>query len=234
MRSRRCNPIKKEIMKKQLTLLAVLFLFIQFSFGQEKPRFWDDVQTIKKYDKIYQPNKNPILFVGSSSIRKWDHLQQVFGAYNVINRGIGGAVIDDIIFYLDDLVFTYQPRKIVIYVGENDLPKEQETPEIILDKTKQLFTAIRKELPEVPIVYIALKPSPVRAKYLSKCKTTNDLIAAFIKEEKNASFLDVYSLMMKDGKMIPEIFVEDMLHMNSNGYKIWEKAIEPYLVKNEK
>lgn len=220
-------------MKKQLTLLALLFLFVQLSFAQEKPRFWDDVQTIKKYDEIYQPNKNPILFVGSSSIRKWDHVQEVFGHYNVINRGIGGAVIDDIIFYLDDLVFAYKPREIVIYVGENDLPNEQETPEIILDKTKQLFNAIRVKLPEVPIIYIALKPSPVRAKYLQKCKESNDLIAKFIRSQDKASFLDVYSLMMKDGKTMPEIFVRDMLHMNLAGYKIWEKVIQPYLIKNE-
>lgn len=221
-------------MKKQLALFTVLILFVQLCFGQEKPRFWDEVQTIKKYDKIYTPNENSILFVGSSSIRKWDHLQQAFGGYNVINRGIGGAVIDDIIFYLDDLVFAYNPREIVIYVGENDLPNEQETPEIILNKTKQLFKAIRAKLPEVPIVYIALKPSPVRAKYLPKCKATNDLIAAFVKKEKNASFLDVYALMMKNGKTMPEIFVEDMLHMNLVGYRIWEKAIKPYLIKNEK
>ena len=220
-------------MKKQFTLLALLFLFVQFSFGQDKPRFWEDVQTIKNYDKIYQPNKNPILFVGSSSIRKWDHLQQVFGTYNVINRGIGGAVIDDIIYYLDDLVFTYQPREIVIYVGENDLPREQETPEIILDKTKQLFTAIRAKMPKVPIIYIALKPSPVRAQYLQKCKATNDLIAKFVKGQDYASFLDVYSLMMKNGKTMPEIFVEDRLHMNLDGYRIWEKALKPYLIKNE-
>lgn len=221
-------------MKKQFTLLALLFLIVQLSFAQEKPQYWDDIQIIKKYDKIYNPNENSILFVGSSSIRKWDHLQQAFGRYNVLNRGIGGAVIDDIIFYLNDLVFTYKPREIVIYVGENDLPNEKETPEIILNKTIQLFTAIHEKLPDIPIVYIALKPSPVRKQYLAKCKATNDLIESFIKKQKNASFLDVYSLMMKDGKMMPEIFVEDMLHMNLTGYKMWEKAIRPYLIKNEK
>lgn len=220
-------------MKRLLSILAILIFFCQTSFGQDKPRFWDDVETIKKYDKIYRPNTNAILFVGSSSIRKWDHLQQAFGEYNVLNRGIGGAVIDDIIFYLDDLVFRYKPRQIVIYVGENDLPREDETPEIILAKTVQLYKAIREKLPNIPIVYIALKPSPVRAKYLEKCKASNELVRTFIQREKNASFLDVYSLMMKDGKMMPELFVKDMLHMNLDGYKIWENAIHPSLIKSE-
>lgn len=219
-------------MKKQFIIFALLILSIQISFGQEKPRFWDDVQAIKNYDKIYKPNTNSILFVGSSSIRKWGNLQQEFGSYNVINRGIGGAVIDEMIFYLDDLVFPYQPRQIIIYVGENDLQHEDESPEIILNKTKKLFTEIRKKLPEVPIVYISIKPSPVRLQYLEKCKESNNLIASYIKQQKNAKFLDIFPLMLNKGELMPELFVEDMLHMNLKGYKIWEKAIRPYLIKN--
>lgn len=216
-------------MRKRSITLIVLLVLAQISFGQTKPKFWDDVQTIKSYDKIYHPNKDVILFVGSSSIRKWNNLQQAFGSYNVLNRGIGGAVVDDIIFYLDDLVFAYQPRKIVIYVGENDLPDENKTPQIILDKTIKLYTAIRAKLPDVPLIYIGLKPSPVRARFLAKCKQTNDLIETFLKKQKNASFVDVYSLMIINGRTIPEIFVKDMLHMNTEGYKIWEKAVQPYL-----
>src|SRR5471030_2995724 len=101
-----------------------LFILLLFAAGatsaQSKPAFWDEVQAIKYYDMVYQQPAHPIVFVGSSSIRKWEHLQVAFGAYNVMNRGIGGAFVNDIIRYLDDLVFTYQPRQIVIYVGEND------------------------------------------------------------------------------------------------------------------
>ena len=28
-----------------------------------------------------------------------------------------------------------------------------------------------------------------------------------------------------------DIFIEDDLHMNAKGYAIWQKAIEPYLLK---
>jgi lysophospholipase L1-like esterase len=225
------NLIKK--MKKQFTILTILILLIHTSsFGQDKPRFWDEVQTIKNYDKIYKPNTKSILFIGSSSIRKWGHLQQEFGSYNVINRGIGGAVIDEVILYLDDLVFPYQPRQIVIYVGDNDLQHEDETAGIILNKTKKLFNEIRKKLPEVPIVYISIKPSPARIQYQEKCKESNKLIAAFIKEQKNAQFLDVFPLMLNKGELMPELYIEDRLHMNLEGYKIWEKAIRSYLIKN--
>lgn len=217
---------------KRIVFIGLQLLFVcYYSFAQEKHRFQADVETIKAYDKLFKPVDNPILFVGSSSIRKWDDLQRVFGSYNVINRGVGGTVIDDILYYINDLVFSYKPRQIVLYVGENDLPNENETPEIIRDKTVQLFKAIREKMPEVPIVYIAMKPSPVRDKYMGKCKASNDLIRQFLKGETKTSYVDVYTPMLKDGKSRPELFVEDMLHMNAKGYEIWRKALTPKLLK---
>lgn len=221
------------IMKKIIfTLILSPFLFIA-AFAQNKPAFWDDVQTIKKYDQMYKPPVKPILFVGSSSIRKWDDLTQVFAKYNVLNRGIGGAVTNDITFYLKDVVFPYHPRQIVLYVGENDLPNEKTTPDSVLNRTITLYKSIRATLPNTPILYISIKPSPSRAAFKEKSIAANALIKAFLSKESNTKFIDVYSLMLtKKGDLRPELFVEDMLHMNAAGYAIWKKAVEPHLLKN--
>jgi lysophospholipase L1-like esterase len=209
-----------------------LFLMITVAaFSQEKHRFENDVKIMKAYDKIYEPTPASILFVGSSSIRKWQHLQTAFGSYSIINRGIGGAVIDDITYYLDDLVFTYKPRQIVLYVGENDLPNDKETADTILNKTMKLFNAIRAGLPEVPIAYIALKPSPVRDQFQEKCIAANNLIRDFLATQPNTRFVDIFSAMIKDGKSRPELFMSDMLHMKPEGYEIWEKAVKRVLLK---
>lgn len=216
---------------KKIFIFLLQFLFVLTCFAQEKHRYAADVATIKKYDKLYTPLENPIVFVGSSSIRKWNSLQVAFGDYNVINRGIGGAVIDDITYYLDDLVFSYKPRQIVLYVGENNLPHENETADTVLNKTIKLFKAIREKMPEVPIVYIGMKPSPSRDKFQQKCIDANRLISQFIKTQKNAVFVDVFTPMMKDGKSRPELFVGDLLHMKPEGYAIWEKKVKPVLLK---
>lgn len=210
-----------------------LFFVTQVSIGQTLPNYWNDVQTIKSYDKMFQQPPNPILFVGSSSIRKWEHLQQAFGSYNVMNRGIGGAVINDITFYLKDLVFKYKPRQIVIYVGENDVVAKDETADTILNRTIRLYKKIRAEMPAVPMVYISLKPSPSRDMFVEKAKESNRLIRKFLSQEKNTVFVDVFSPMLKDGKSRPELFVGDMLHMNQKGYDIWETAVKPFLIAVE-
>jgi len=222
-------------MKKLLLLVSLISLLKISSYAQANPPFWQDVQTIKEYDKMYKPPMHPILFVGSSSIRKWDNLQMDFGKYNVLNRGVGGTVINDIIFYLNDLVFTYEPRQIVLYVGENDVINEANTADTILNRTIRLYTLIRAKMPEVPIVYVSMKPSPSREKFVQKVEDANGKIKAYLAKEKNTAFVDVFPLMLdKNGKMRPELFVGDMLHMKPEGYAIWKKAVKPYLLKDKK
>ena len=227
-----CARFKHAYMKKSSFVLLILSFLTITTFAQKKPNFWDDVQVIKKYDQMYKPRVNPVLFVGSSSIRKWDDCTQIFAKYNALNRGIGGAVINDITYYLNDVVFPYHPKQIVLYVGENDLPNDKVTPDTVLNRTVKLYKAIRAKLPTVPIVYISIKPSPSRDKFKEKAVASNTLIKKFLAGEANTTFVNVYSLMLtKDGKLRPELFVEDMLHMNAKGYAIWRKAVEPHLLK---
>jgi len=220
-------------MKKVILLCTLLFAAsVTVLQAQDKPRFWDDVQTIKQFDKMYNPPAHPILFTGSSSIRKWDDLERTFASYVVLNRGIGGAIVNDITFYLNDIVFPYHPRQIVLYVGENDLPDEASTADSVLHRTERLFHLIRNKLPDVPIVYISMKPSPSREKFQQKAIEANALIKDFLSKEKQTVFIDVFHAMLTaDGKTRPELFVSDMLHMNAKGYQIWQELVEPHLLK---
>lgn len=220
-------------MRKHVLITIILLVLIGATQAQTKHAFWDDVQTIKNYDKMYKAPARPVLFVGSSSIRKWDDVEYTFAKYTALNRGIGGAFINDIIYYADDLIFAYQPKQIVLYVGENDVVNAQNTADTIFNKTLRLYRLIRAKMPDVPIVYISMKPSPSREKFVHKTMAANDLIRNFLKGEKNVVYVDIFHKMLdKDGKMRPELFVGDMLHMNADGYAIWNKAVEPYLLKD--
>ncbi|MCC8425830.1 GDSL-type esterase/lipase family protein [Mucilaginibacter sp. UR6-11] len=221
-------------MKKHLVVTVIFNLFVAASFAQipqPKPAFWEDVQVIKKYDSMFAPPAHPVLFIGSSSIRKWDDAQWTFAEYNALNRGIGGAVTNDIIYYLNDIVFKYQPKQIAIYVGENDLMDKVSTADSVYNRTMKLYQAIRLKMPDVSILYIGMKPSPSREKIMPQEIEFNSRIKTFLATEKNAVFIDVYPLMLDNGKLRPELYLSDKLHMTKLGYAIWESAIKPYLIK---
>ncbi|SMD43271.1 Lysophospholipase L1 [Aquiflexum balticum DSM 16537] len=218
---------------KFLSVLSIVLCFsMGLAFGQEKSRFWDDVQTIKKFDKIYRPTENSIVFVGSSSIRLWNDAEQIFAKYNVLNRGLGGTVVNDIIFYADELIFDYNPRQVVIYVGENDLGDGTTPADTIFARTKQLFNTIRAKLPEVPIAYISIKPSPGRDYAKDVLIRTNELILSYVSTQQNIEYVDVFKTMVnKDGTYRTELFLSDNIHMTPEGYKIWKKTLMPFLIK---
>jgi lysophospholipase L1-like esterase len=212
--------------------LMLIFTTAQRSFGQEKAPYQDDVNVIKSYDKMYAPPAAPILFIGSSSIRLWVDFTKTFKNYTVLNRAIGGAVTADVNRYLDDLVFAYQPKQLVVYVGENDLLKAPDAATVAND-FKKLYADIRSKLPNTPIIYISIKGSPSRKQYQAKALEANRLISAYIKGQKHITFVDVYRPMLdKDGAMQPRLFKPDMLHMNASGYAIWNKLVLPLLLKD--
>lgn len=221
-------------MKKYLlyiVLLTVSLLNINSLFAQEPP-FYNEIQAYKKQDSIQFPQKNAILFIGSSSFNFWKDMQQYFPGHAVINRGFGGSSLPDVIRYANDIIFPYAPKQVVIYCGENDLAVENATPEITLNRVKTLVGMIRSKFKDIPIVYVSIKPSPSRAHLAPVMVRANRMIKEFLEQLQHATFVDVYSKMLQaDGTPKPDIFVDDNLHMNAKGYAIWKQAIEPTLVK---
>jgi lysophospholipase L1-like esterase len=219
-------------MKKLLVLLFVLISIDLFA-QNTKPPFWQDIQNFKHQDSLQRPPAHSILFVGSSSFTKWTDVQNYFPGYTIINRGFGGSSLPDVIRYEKEVIFKYQPKQIVIYCGENDLAASDTiTGDLVFQRFKQLFSDIRKTLPNVPLVFISLKPSPSRWRLKEKQITANKLIEDYLKKQKNAQFVSVWNAMLgADGKPKPDLFIEDNLHMNAKGYAIWQKLLQPYLMK---
>jgi para-nitrobenzyl esterase len=68
-----------------------------------------------------------------------------------------------------------------------------------------------------------------------KMAASNELIKNFISTQKNIQFIDVYSKMLdSDGMPFKDIFIDDKLHMNANGYKIWQKLMSPLMLSTGK
>ncbi len=209
-------------------LLATFFLNAQ--------PFANEINAFKKQDSISFPSKNAILFIGSSSFTKWTDVQKYFPDYTIINRGFGGSSLPDVIRYEKVIIFPYKPKQIVIYCGENDLAfSDTVTVQTVFERFKTLFSDIRNKWPKIPVAFVSIKPSPSRWHLKSKIEEANNLISQFLKKNKKTSFIDVYHKMLNpNGTPLPEIFLEDKLHMNAKGYAIWKKEIEPYLLKSKK
>jgi lysophospholipase L1-like esterase len=222
-----------KIFLNSVFIFCAFAVFSNIANAQPNLPFFSDIQNFKKQDSINPPSQHAILFVGSSSFTKWKDVQDYFPGTTIINRGFGGSSLPDVIRYAKDIIFPYNPKQVVIYCGDNDFAvSDTVTADLVISRVKELFQLIRNKLPDASIAYISIKPSPSRIRFMHKEEIANQAIKDFLAKHKNAVFIDVYHPMLTEtGRPMPSIFLSDSLHMNANGYAIWKKAIEPYLIK---
>jgi lysophospholipase L1-like esterase len=194
------------------------------------PRWSSSFEAFAAADLKQAPQPGGVVFVGSSSIRLWNDLETSFAEQPVvIKRGFGGSQLLDCVKLVDRLVLPYKPRMVVVYAGENDL-SEGATPRDVLERFTAFVRAVKADLPESRIAFVSIKPSPSRAGMLAAVRETNELIKAYSVTEPSLDFIDVFSSMLgADGQPRPELFLGDRLHLNAEGYALWQRIIALHL-----
>jgi lysophospholipase L1-like esterase len=210
------------------TLLAVALPLVG---AQEKAHQWEkDIAAFEAKDKTSPPPQNEIVFVGSSTIRMWK-TAEAFPDLKVINRGFGGSEIADSVKYADRIILPHKPRIVVVFAGGNDI-NGGKTPEKVADDFKALVAKIHGALPRTKVYYLSLFPNVKRRAQDEKCAKVNELIQAFTKTDERLGYVDTASKMRAaDGGPRPELLRDDGLHLNDDGYKIWNEIVGSVLRK---
>jgi lysophospholipase L1-like esterase len=195
----------------------------------EDPGRWTE-----ELDRLVQSTPDaprPLVFLGSSSIRRWSTLAADMAPLPVLNRGFGGSRIFDAVHWFDRLVTPHDPSVIVVFSGTNDLSgSNPRQPSWILEQFDQLVRVARRSCRTTPLVYIAISPSPSRIEHLDAVLETNRLIAERCAADPLLEFVDTATgLLDAEGRPDPSWFVEDRLHLNAEGYQHWTRVLKPVL-----
>ena len=95
---------------------------------------------------------------------------------------------------------------------------------------ERFVKAVHAKLPQTRILYIGVKPSLLRWMQIDRMRLANQVIRAICERDDRLAFLDFDGLMLGwDEKPLPELFVEDGLHMSPAGYQLWSTVLRPYL-----
>ena len=195
------------------------------------PEAWQDGRSrrLRSTTPRSRRRTDGVVFVGSSSIRLWD-MAKSFPELPAINRGFGGSQICDSTHFADVLVVKHQPRLIVFYAGDNDIDCRQErragarrlprvrgegarvaagdADRVHLDQAEhRAVEAARRDAGGEPADRGGLRRG--RARWSSstcgrRCSATT----------------------ASRGRRCS---VEDGLHMNETGYKLWTELVRPHL-----
>jgi lysophospholipase L1-like esterase len=214
-----------------LLLLIAAIVVVPVRLRAEIPpqkAVWEpEIRAFEQRDVVHPPPQNAVLFIGSSSFRKWTALAEDFQGIQVINRGFGGSELDDSTSFADRIIFPYHPRIIVLYAGDNDLAAGK-SPTVVVAEYTNFVSVVDARLPHTRIVFVSIKPCLARWKLKDKIIETNRRIAAI--HADNLAFVDVYSQMLgPDGKPRKDLLLSDGLHPDEQCYRLWASLIRPYL-----
>jgi lysophospholipase L1-like esterase len=220
-------------------LFAALFIFAPWpsAFCAEPAAHnyakWEkEIAAFEQSDRATPPPKGALLFIGSSTIRRWTTLARDFPQYSVINRGFGGSEITDAAHFAPRIIFPYAPRAIYLRSGGNDLCNGKTVEQVFAD-FKEFVAIVRAKLPDTDIIFISLSPSIARWKQADKEKAVNALIADHIKGKARLRYIETYDMVLgSDGQPRAELFAGDKLHFNSDGYKLLAALVGPDLPRS--
>jgi lysophospholipase L1-like esterase len=192
-------------------------------------RYETEIRAFETADRASMPAPGGIVFVGSSSIKRWTSLATDFPGLPVLNRGFGGSTFPEANHYLGRAVLRYRPRTVVLYEGDNDIALGR-SPRQVLDDYREFVRRVRDSLPGTRVVFIGIKPSPSRWKLVELQREANRLVRDAVATDTLLSYVDVFEPMLgANGRPRPALFVGDSLHMTPAGYAVWRTQVAPFV-----
>ncbi|MBB4079542.1 lysophospholipase L1-like esterase [Lewinella aquimaris] len=209
-------------------LLFSLLLSCSLLTAQDATRFESSIQAFEAADEVEPVAPGVILFVGSSSIVKWNTVAEDLPGHRVLNRGFGGSEFSDLLYYADRVIYPYQPSVVFVYEGDNDIAAG-DSPKEVLKQAKKLRKLIAKNVgKDVPVVFISPKPSVARWALKEKYEDANARLRTYTEKTDHTYYADVWTpALQANGEVRDDIFIADNLHMNEAGYDIWRAVISP-------
>ena len=185
-----------------------------------------EVQALENVVRRLNGNRPPV-FYGSSSFRLWDTLAEDFDP-RVLNLGFGGSTLEACDYFFPRLVPPVHPRSLLVYAGDNDLGDGRRVEDVFA-YFKSFAAKVEASLGAIPFGFVSVKPSPARYSIIDRIRRVNDLIEVELAARPGGFYVDVFTPMLDaSGKPRTELFLEDGLHLNREGYRLWGRILSPF------
>ena len=189
-----------------------------------------------KIEKIerYTYNKESIVFLGDSITSRCD-LNKYFPNYNVYNSGIAGNMTKDILDNMENRVFVYNPTKVFILIGTNDLVYSgldndgiKNNIEEIINKIYEKNSNTKIYLESIYPVNNSLNKEIVETRTNDNIKDLNNKIEKICNNNK-CTYINMYDNLTDKNDNMKRIYTVDGLHLNKIGYKVITNKLIKYL-----
>ena len=98
---------------------------------------------------------------------------------------------------------------------------------------KKFLSLVKNEFGNIKVYVIGIKPTVDRLYLDEEERVFNSSISQLANDNAYLEYVNVWdSMLNKDGGRMPELYIDDGLHMNENGYRVWTKLVRESLLKD--
>ena len=222
---------------KTIIIYIMMILFFGCSpikkFENSKSIFESEVQKLEALTD-YKKLDNYILFVGSSSIRRWDNMTKQMAPYQAIKRGYGGVHFYDLIHFTERLVSPHQKASALICFVANDISGKDSdlSPGEVFRLFKYFTGQVHRLHPGLPIYFIEITPTPSRWKFWDQISKVNAKVQQYAASHSMINFISTQKKFLgPNGRPLSYLYVSDSLHLSDKAYHLWSEIIKDKLIK---
>lgn len=236
---------KFKLVKTTSTVLIALILFFSFSnvFSSNEVKEKSLAEQLTEKTPIVEvtPSKKELLkyenivFFGDSITEFYD-LQKFYEQMPVVNSGSKGFTTDDLLEILEEDVYVFNPTKVVLLIGINDMNKTDDDLSIV-ENIKTITTSINEKRPKAKIYVESIYPVD-RERYPvlvdnnvdnNRIRKINSLIKQLC-QDNNYEYINMFDELNDPNtdKLIYE-YSKDGLHLSDEGYKVVTKKLKTVL-----
>ena len=228
------NTIKDKIKlhKYYLTVLVIMFIIIIIMLILLLSK--DNTNFTNPYEVKFDANDN-FLFLGDS-ITELYPLEEYYDNLPVVNSGISGNKTTDILNNMKTRVYQYNPTKVFLLIGTNDLNStDEDIVDVTFDNIKEIINEIKENRSDATIYVESVYPvnsvienNVVTNRTNKKVKELNKKLSNYCDEE-SCEYINLYDDLIDEEGNLKTEYTEDGLHLNSLGYVVITRELLPYL-----
>lgn len=179
--------------------------------------------------------KKAIVFAGDSLIENFEWAEYFTNLEDavILNRGIRWDTIDGLMDRFEVTFLSgHKLQKVFIMVGVNDILQKEFRIEDFSNKYSVLLDKLATFLPPDKICIHSILPVRGENKLTTTIRKVNEYLRSYA-HAKGFCYIDLYDkLADSTGQLDAKYSLPDGIHLMSEGYKVWHKAIEPHVLNS--
>ncbi len=202
-----------------------------YGFWKDAPKYW--LPTHYGFVKETKKGNVDILFFGDSLTKGWsgagkEIFDKNYAPLKTANIGIGGDTTRQTLWRIDhEALDGIQPKVIVLMIGVNNIFTKTGNDEEISKGVAEILKQFQAKCPKSKILLLGILPLG-NEEQSARAKNINGMLAKL--EGGQVRFLDMSAKFQgADGKIIPELYRNDKVHLEKPGYVAWDETMLPIL-----